>query len=122
MKKIQTDRAHVDLGERLLIILEEALRRSGRLLPVTARQVSSEQSKKSQLDANTDDQPDWYDDPFAVIERGRHLFGHPPVLVPYATASSTAKNALALAARNGKPISQEIRRIMDVDRRKSENA
>lgn len=122
MKKIQADHVHIELGERLLAILEEALRRSGRLLPVTDGQVSSEQSGKIQPDTNADGKPDWYDDPFAVIERGRYLIDHPPVLVPNATALSIAKNALALAARNGKPISQEIRRIMDTDRRKSESA
>ena len=122
MSKNRNDQVHIDHGERLIAILEEALRRSGRLLPVTAEQVSYDQSRKAQPDTKADDKPDWYDDPFAVIERGRHLIAHPLALVPNTTASSTATNALALAARNGKPINQEVRRIMDADRRKSESA
>lgn len=120
MKRIQPDQVHIDLGERLLTILEEALRRSGRLLPVTTGQINSAQSRKSQPDINTEHKPDWFDDPYAVIERGRQLIKQPPVLVSNSIALSNATNALALAARNGKPISQEIRRIMDADRRKSE--
>jgi len=122
MSKNRNDQVHIDRGERLLAILEEALRQSGRLLPVTAGQVSSERTRATQSDTKTDDKPDWFDDPFAVIERGRHLIEHPPALIPNATALSTVTNALALAARNGKPISQEVRRIMDADRRKSEDA
>lgn len=121
MRKNQDDQVHIDLGERLLAILEEALRRSGRLLPITVEQLCSEQSRNTQSDSKSDDKPDWYDDPFAVIERGRHLIDHPPVLQPHATTLTTATNALALAARNGKPISPEVREIMDADRRKSEN-
>lgn len=122
MSKNRNDQVHIDLGERLLAILEEALRQSGRLLPVTGEHVRSEQSRKTQPDSKSNDKPDWYDDPFAVIERGRHLIDHPPVLQSNATILPTATNALALAARNGKPISPDVRKIMDADRRKSESA
>ena len=120
MSKNQSDQVHIDCGVRLLKLLEEALRRTGRLLPVNADQVDSEELQATQHSPESGSQPSWYDDPFAVIERGRRLIAHPPLLVPNTTASPTTTNALALAARNGRPISKEIRLIMDADRRKSE--
>jgi hypothetical protein len=120
MSKNRGDQFHIDCGERLLAILEEALRRNGRLLPATAEQVDSERSPAT-LDVRNDRTPDWYDDPFAVIERGRQLIAQPPVLTAGAATLSTATSALALAARNGKPITQEVRKTMDADRRRSES-
>ncbi len=122
MSKNQNDQVHIDCGVRLLDLLEEALRRTGRLLPVNAEQIDSERLQATQYSPESGSQPSWYDDPFAVIERGRHLIEHPPLLVPNTTAPSTTTNALALAARNGRPISKEVRQIMDADRRKSEDA
>jgi hypothetical protein len=121
MSKSSDDLFHIDCGERLLTILEEALRKGGKLLPLTTVQVTSEPSTTSS-DIASQPKPHWYDDPFAVIERGRYLIQHPPVVIPHFTVTAVATQALALAARNGNPISEEIRRIMDADRRESESA
>lgn len=110
---------HIKHGERLLNLLEEALRRSGRLPPITTEQLSSERTDAPQP-GSMQNTPHWFDDPFAVIKKGRELIEKPPELTASDVQSAAARNALALAARNGKPISPEIRKLMDADRQKSE--
>lgn len=120
MAKSRDDQVHIECGERLLDLLQEALRRSGRLPPVTAEQVGIEQSDVTPVSGETENKPEWYDDPHAVLARGRYLIEHPPVLALSTYKVTAAINALALAARNGKPISPEVRRLMDADRQNSE--
>jgi hypothetical protein len=117
------DSVHIECGEQLAALLEQALRRHGQLLPVTPEQLSVERVHYASLEAEQPGKrlPAWYDDPVAVLKRGRYLIAHPPSVKMKSAPESSIVSALAVAARNGHNISPEVRATMDADRRKSES-
>lgn len=125
MSRKQDDSAHVRYGEQLLSLVELALRQNGQLLPVTPEQITPREADATLfgLEEPIRNVPTWYDDPFAALQAGRHLIAHPPALMTHSASSSlSVVSALALAARNGRQISPDVRAVMDADRRKSEIA
>lgn len=112
LKQPNADLVKQERTERVLDVLDSA---------VTAEPDLDAPVRASTLPEGVDALPEGLKDPFAVLERGRVLLrtGLP---VHDSRTNAEFDDELRMAARNGKPIPDEIRQRMNDERARSENA
>jgi hypothetical protein len=117
MKELLDDPAvYQERVDRMFERLENALRRYGQLLPVSAEQLSvSPMCEDVPRNASSQSR-----DPDQLLKRGQYLLKNPHRLVFGQVNGGETVMALMEAARNGAQISPSVRQAMLADRQRSE--
>jgi uncharacterized protein YneF (UPF0154 family) len=95
--------------------LHKALKKHGYNLPESEDEI--EESEKALNEQNLPEMPKYLDDPIKILERGRIKtieFDSP-------TINADAIRNLAMAAREGRKISEDVKKQMEKDRKEAED-
>lgn len=105
-----------DQRDELFARLDSAMRRHGHLMPLSDDQLRvSEMVEETAKELSSS-----LRDPEYVLKRGQYLLRNPPQLSLGGFSEEPTVVALMEAARNGRSISDDVRRTMGEDRRRAE--